>query len=57
LPSEVLKRATTLDIMVLDVSLSFEKYRSDRSQGRIPEYRQEDLKDVLSTFKEKQNGK
>ena len=57
MPSEVLKRATTLDIMVLDVSLSFEKYRSDRSQGRIPEYRQEDLKDVLSTFKEKQNGK
>jgi len=57
LPSEVLKRATTLDIMVLDVSLSFEKYRSDRAQGITPEYRQEDLKNILSTFKEQHNGK
>ena len=53
LPSEVMTRATTLDIMVLDVALSYEKYQRNKAEGRTPEFKEDDLKAALQTFKGK----
>ena len=56
LPSEVLTRATTLDIMVMDISISFERLREQKKLGTSPEIPQEDLMGALEKFKE-QHGK
>jgi hypothetical protein len=53
LPSEVLSRATTLDITVMDISLSYEKLRYDKLNGKSPEIPQEDLLEAFNKFKEK----
>ena len=55
LPSEVLQRATTLDIMVMDISISFERYKEHKQLGKTPEIPQEDLMQALQEFKDK-NG-
>lgn len=54
LPSEVMARATTLDIMVLDVSMSYEKFQADKAAGKTPDFKEEDLQAVLKTFKGEQ---
>lgn len=36
MPSEVLERATTFDLYVLDVSTRHSKYQQDRANGKTP---------------------
>jgi hypothetical protein len=56
LPSEVLSRATTLDVAVMDISLSYEKMKHDKSQGKPPSMTQEDMKALLEKAKGTSNG-
>ena len=51
LPSEVLARATTLDIAVMDVSISYEQMRSDRKSGKAPNMTEEDMLKILEKAK------
>jgi len=44
LPSEVVQRASTWDMVIMDISLSVEKYHNDRQQpGYIPPVSTEEL--------------
>lgn len=52
LPSEVLSRASTLDIIAMDVSISYERMKNSRSQGQVPEMRQEDMLAALKQRKQ-----
>ena len=55
LPSEVLGRATTLDLYVLDLSAKYQKYQHEKSQGLNPPTRkpsQEELKAMLTRVKQ-----
>ena len=36
LPSEVLARASSLDLAVMDVSMSFQRARQDQQEGKLP---------------------
>lgn len=49
LPSEVLSRATTYDLMITDVLNSWEKYQLDKSRNKVDSdsYSQEELKKML----------
>jgi hypothetical protein len=51
LPSEILNRATTFDLEVLDIALSYEQYKRDKAQGKPPEYKQEDLMEIMKIVK------
>ena len=55
LPSEVLRDGSTLDIMVMDISITYEKMRQDRANGLLPNIKEEDLIKGLENFK-RQNG-
>jgi hypothetical protein len=46
-------KATTLDIMVMDISLSYERMKNDKNAGRTPNIKQEVLEEVIKKFKEK----
>jgi len=64
LPSEVLSTATTFDVYVLDVTLSYEekiRKKMERKHGRTPdrhfeETNLDDLAERVKKFKEKKNG-
>jgi hypothetical protein len=43
LPTEVLERATTFDLQVLDIALSYEVMKQKQARGELPEIKQEDL--------------
>lgn len=51
LPSEVLNKATTLDIMVMDISISFERLKEQKQLGQAPEIKPDDLIESLQKFK------
>ena len=51
LPSDVLERATTFDLEVLDISLNYEKYKKDRAEGKVPELSQEEMLEALRKIK------
>lgn len=53
LPSEVLMRATTLDISVMDISISYEQARRDQAEGRPAQINQDQFADRLKKFKER----
>lgn len=59
LPSEVLRRADTFDLYIMDAALSFENFHNKKSQnyGRdpVPEYTVDELKNIMGKVK-KQNG-
>lgn len=43
LPSEVMQRATTFDLVMMDVTLGFQKHQRDREEGILPNYTEDDL--------------
>jgi hypothetical protein len=43
LPSEVLARASTLDLYVMDAALSYRDHQQKKSNNEIPEYDPNDL--------------
>ena len=51
LPSEVLQRASTLAVMVMDVSISYQQARQDQAQGRTPQVKPEVMLDILKKAK------
>jgi hypothetical protein len=51
LPSEVLVKATTFDLEVLDIACSYEAYKHNKAQGKTPEVKQEILQNVLEEFR------
>jgi hypothetical protein len=53
LPTEVLTRATTFDLEVLDIAFSYERYKHDKANGKTPDIRQEDLIKVLEADRTK----
>ena len=55
LPSEVLRRADTFDLYIMDAALSFENFHHKKSMndGRdpIPEYTTDELKNIMTKAK------
>lgn len=47
LPSEIMSRASTFDLFVYDTAVSYIQYAQDKSNGKGPEYKQEDLLEIL----------
>lgn len=56
LPSEVLARATTFDIMVNDVFMTWEHHEMDKAQGKPPTTDQFDQEDLLKALERTKNG-
>jgi len=56
LPSEVLRRATTYDLMIADVMSSWEEYQYNKAMGKnpIPDYTTDELVEMFN--KGKQNA-
>ena len=55
LPSEVMERASTFDLVVLDASLGYQKYIQDKAEGKkeAPKMSQEDLIKMVERTKQK----
>jgi hypothetical protein len=53
LPSVIVSQASTFDLMVYDVSLSWEQYQQDKAAGKntIPELSQAELMKILKESK------
>lgn len=52
LPSEVLARATTLDLHIVDAALSYRSYQQRRAQGEVAdEYTTEELSQMMESFR------
>jgi hypothetical protein len=47
LPGEIMARATTFDLFVYDTAVSYINYAQQKADGKAPEYKQEDLLDIL----------
>jgi len=47
LPSEVMSRATSWDMDVLDIALTYERYKHNKANGVMPEIRQDVLEEAL----------
>lgn len=43
LPSEIMSRATTFDLVMMDAALGFQKHHRDRAEGVVPNYSDDDL--------------
>ena len=54
LPSEVLTRATTYDLMIADVMSSWEEYQYNKAMGKnpIPEYTSDELLGLFNKGKQ-----
>jgi hypothetical protein len=59
LPSEVMERASTFDLVVLDASLGYQKYIQDKAEGKkeAPKMSQEDLIKMVERTKQKDGTK
>jgi hypothetical protein len=43
LPSEIMVRATTFDLVMMDAALGFQRHHRDRAEGVMPNYTEDDL--------------
>ena len=59
LPSEVMSKASTFDLVVLDASLGFEKYIQDKADGKkaTPNLSQEEMMKMVERTKQKDGTK
>jgi len=55
LPSEVMSRASTFDLFIYDSAVSYLNYAQDRANGKAPEYKQEDLLNILKGSRGNEN--
>jgi hypothetical protein len=55
LPSQVVKEATTYDLMIADVMSAWEDYQIKKSSGKpvVPDLTNEELLDIFNKGKEK----
>jgi hypothetical protein len=51
LPCEILAQASTIDLMVLDIAISYENMKVRESRGEKPQPKTEDLEAALKKFK------
>jgi hypothetical protein len=51
LPSEVLARATTLDLYIMDAALSYHNHQSKLASGQQPDYEADDLLAAMAQTK------
>ena len=55
LPSEILINSNTMDLYIMDVAMSFEKYHNDKIQSNgkepLPNYSTEELLDIFNRNK------
>lgn len=52
LPSEVLARATTLDLHIVDAALSYRSYQQRKAQGEVAdEYTTDELARMMESFR------
>lgn len=60
LPSEVIGRANTFDLYIMDIALTFENYHHKKSMNGgkepIPDYTQDELMAMIKKNKEMNNG-
>ena len=47
----MLERATTFDLQVLDIALSYEVMKQKQARGEVPEIKQEDLLKAVEQMK------
>jgi len=52
LPSEVLARASTFDLEILDIAKSYEKYKHNKVNGVMPEIKEDVMLEVLKKARE-----
>lgn len=52
LPSEAMKRGTTLDLYVLDVSAKWSKHQQEKAEGKTPSARQPTQTEMLAMIKQ-----
>ena len=59
LPSEVLDRASTFDLVVIDAALGYEKYIQDKADGKkeAPKLSQEEMMKMMERTKQKDGTK
>lgn len=59
LPSNLLMNGDSLDLMVFDVALTWEKMQRDKANNNVDQsmYRQEDLQEMMNNVKNKQWSK
>ena len=55
LPSEVLANASTLDIWVFDVAISYREAQDAKAQGKAPKASQDQLKKMMENVRGNQN--
>ena len=60
LPSEVILRANTFDLYIMDMALTFENYHHKKSMNNgidpIPDYTEAELMSMFNKSKEMNNG-
>ena len=58
LPSEVLQNASTVDLIVFDVALSYRNHKQKKSKGEVDtsDYSQEDLEERMDRVRKKNEG-
>jgi hypothetical protein len=47
LPSEALNRATTFDLEVLDIAMSYEKFKHNKANGVMPSVKEDTMLEAL----------
>jgi hypothetical protein len=57
LPSEVLDRASTFDLVIMDVALGFENYQRDLADGKkpAPNLKQDQMLDMIKRTRDENN--
>lgn len=53
LPSEVIARADTYDLYVMDVAMSYANHRNAKAEGRAPDYTTEELQAMMEATRGK----
>jgi hypothetical protein len=58
LPSEVLRDASTVDLIVFDVAVSYRNHKEKQSKGQVDtnDYSQEDLEERMGRVRKRNEG-
>ncbi len=57
LPSEVLVRASTLDLYIIDVAMTYEHHRQKKESGELTDtYSENQLLDIVNSVRGKNSG-
>ena len=54
LPSELLSRATTFDLEIADIAISYENYKRNKANGKTPEISQDQLQKIIDAKRNEQ---